>query len=90
MKVDKRLKKWNGRINLRIYKREKFYIYKIKNQMKILRRQWLEEMKDWTKKTTDDKDERLNKIKNAKKKKKIMLMIWCKKSFVNFIEKLPI
>ena len=37
--------------------------------MKILRRQWLEEMKDWTKKTTVDKDERLNKIKNAKKKK---------------------
>ena len=63
MKVDKRLKKWNGRINLRIYKREKFYIYKIKNQMKILRRQWLEEMKDWTKKTTVDEDERLNKKK---------------------------
>ena len=37
--------------------------------MKILRRQWLEEMKDWTKKTTVDEDERLNKIKNAKKKK---------------------
>ena len=31
--------------------------------MKILRRQWLEEMKDWTKKTTVDEDERLNKKK---------------------------
>ena len=73
--------------------------------MKILRRQWLEEMKHWTKKTMVEEDERLNKIKNAKKKKKkkkeeeeeeeeeeegSMLMMWCKKSFVNFIEKLPI
>ena len=33
--------------------------------MKILRRQWLEEMKDWTKKTTVDKDERLNKKNDA-------------------------
>ena len=38
--------------------------------MKILRRQWLEEMKDWTKKTMVEEDERLNKIKNAKKKRR--------------------
>ena len=31
--------------------------------MKILRSQWLENMKNWTKKTMVEKDERLNKVK---------------------------
>ena len=34
--------------------------------MKILKRQWLEEMKDWTKKTMVEEDEMLNKVKNKK------------------------
>ena len=38
--------------------------------MKILKRQWLEEMKDWIKKTMVEEDEMLNKAKIAKKKKK--------------------
>ena len=37
--------------------------------MKILRSQWLENMKNWTKKTMVEKDERLNKV-NCKKLKK--------------------
>ena len=31
--------------------------------MKILRSQWLENMKNWTKKTMVEKDEKLNKVK---------------------------
>ena len=38
--------------------------------MKILRNQWLEKMKNQTKKTMVEKDERLNKVKIAKKLKK--------------------
>ena len=52
-------KKWN-RIKVRRLK-----IYK-RNQMKNSRSQWLEKMKNWTKKTMVEKYERLNKIKIAK------------------------
>ena len=52
-------KKWN-RIKVRRLK-----IYK-GNQMKNLRSQWLEKMKNWTKKTMVEKYERLNKVKIAK------------------------
>ena len=38
--------------------------------MKILKRQWLEEMKDWTKKIIVEKDEKLNKVKITKNKNK--------------------
>ena len=34
--------------------------------MKILKRQWLEEMEDWTKKKMVEEDEMLNKVKNKK------------------------
>ena len=34
--------------------------------MKILKIKWLEEMKDWTKKTMVEEDEMLNKVKNKK------------------------
>ena len=37
--------------------------------MKNLRNQWLEKMKNQTKKTMVEKDERLNKVKIAKIKK---------------------
>ena len=52
-------KKWN-RIKVRRLK-----IYK-RNQMKNSRSQWLEKMKNWTKKTMVEKYERLNKVKIAK------------------------
>ena len=48
--------------------------------MKNLRNQWLEKMKNQTKKTMVEKDERLNKVKIAKNKKRL-LMTWHKKSF---------
>ena len=35
--------------------------------MKILRRQWLEEMKDWIEKKKVEENERLNKVKIEKK-----------------------
>ena len=38
--------------------------------MKNLRSQWLEKMKNWTKKTMVENDERLNKVKITKKFKK--------------------
>ena len=38
--------------------------------MKIKKKKILEGMKDWTKKTIVEKDEKLNKVKIAKKKKK--------------------
>ena len=38
--------------------------------MTILRSHWLEKMKNWTKKTMVEKDERLNKVKITKKFKK--------------------
>ena len=38
--------------------------------MKILKRQWLEEMEDWTNKTIVEEDERLNKEKILKIKNK--------------------
>ena len=50
-------------------------------------------MKNWTKKTMVKEDERLNKVKIAKKKKKKkkrLLMTWHEKSFVKFILKLPL
>ena len=47
-------------------------------------------MKNWTKKTMVKEDERLNKLKIAKKKKKRLLMTWHEKSFVKFILKLPL
>ena len=36
--------------------------------MKIFKRQWLEEMKDWTKKAMVEEDEMLNKVKIVYKK----------------------
>ena len=36
--------------------------------MKILKTQWLEEMKDWTKKTMIEENKMLNKVKRKKKK----------------------
>ena len=53
-------------------------------------------MKEWTKNTIVEEDEKLNKVKIAKSKKKKkkerdkerMLKLWCKKSFVNFITKI--
>ena len=54
--------------------------------MKILKTQWLEEMKDWTKKTMVEKDEKLNKVKKKKKKKhKRMLMMLYKNRFINLL-----
>ena len=53
-------------------------------------------MKNWTKKTMVKEDERLNKVKIAKKRKKKkekkqrLLMTWREKSFVKFILKLPL
>ena len=38
--------------------------------MKIKKKKILKEMKDWTKKTIVEKDEKLNKVKITKKKKK--------------------
>ena len=38
--------------------------------MKILKRQWLEGVKDWIKESMVEEDEKLNKVKIAKKKKK--------------------
>ena len=40
------------------------------NQMKIKKKKLLEGVKDWTKKIMVEKDEKLNKVKVAKKKKK--------------------
>ena len=60
-------KKWNCRIYEDI-KEKILKIYK-GNQMKNLRSQWLEKMKNWTKKTIIEEDERLNKVKIAKNKK---------------------
>ena len=40
--------------------------------MKIIKKkkkEWSEEMKDWIKKTIVEEDEKLNKVKNCKKKK---------------------
>ena len=37
--------------------------------MKILKREWLEGMKDWNKKTMVEEYEKLNKVKIAKNKK---------------------
>ena len=58
--------------------------------MKILKKWWLEEIKDWTKKTMVEEDEMLNKIKIAKKWKirkdannvvqKVICKIYCKVS----------
>ena len=36
--------------------------------MKILKSQWLEKMKNWTKEPIVEEDERLNKVKIAKTK----------------------
>ena len=36
--------------------------------MKFLKKQWSEEMKNWIKKTTVEENEKLNKVKIAKKK----------------------
>ena len=38
--------------------------------MKTLKRKWLEEMKDWTKKTMVEEDEMLKKRKKRKKERK--------------------
>ena len=38
--------------------------------MKILKRQWFEEIKDWTKKIMVEEDEMLNKVKIAKNRNK--------------------
>ena len=37
--------------------------------MKFLKKQWSEEMKNWIKETTVEENEKLNKVKIAKKKK---------------------
>ena len=39
-------------------------------KIKKLKKKILEEMKDWTKKTIIEEDEKLNKVRIAKKKKK--------------------
>ena len=57
--------------------------------MKNLRNQWLEKMKNWTKKTMVEKDERLNKVKIAKNLKRL-LRHDTKRAFVKFILKLPL
>ena len=40
------------------------------NQMKILKRQWFEEIKDWTNNIMVEEDEMLNKVKIEKNRNK--------------------
>ena len=56
---------WENLEMVEFKKIEKFWKF-IKESNKILKRQWLEEMEDWTKKKMVEEDEMLNKVKNKK------------------------